>query len=253
MDVNEHVAQLRRDGERVADTASSTDPGAPVPTCPDWKLRDLIHHLGGVHRWATGFVAGHGRQPQDGDLERFVGGWPPDPDLVAWFRAGHRNLADALASAPVDLEAWTFLEAPSPLAFWARRQAHETAIHRVDAETAAGGDVTGFPSGFAVDGIDELLFRFANRPGRVSLAIDTPMSLVVRPTDVPRSWRLSLAPTGIETEADPADTTGASVITGAASDLYVLLWNRRGIDGMELDGDARVLELWREAVTIRWT
>ncbi|MER6443505.1 hypothetical protein ABT275_45720 [Streptomyces sp. NPDC001185] len=35
---------------------------------------------------------------------------------------------------------WTFNPArvPSPLAFWTRRQAHETAVHRYDAEAATG-------------------------------------------------------------------------------------------------------------------
>lgn len=37
------------------------------------------------------------------------------------------------------VDCWTFLDAPSPLAFWARRQAHETAIHRADAQLAADG------------------------------------------------------------------------------------------------------------------
>jgi len=43
----------------------------------------------------------------------------------------------ALSAAPPDLRCWTFLPAPSPLAMWARRQAHETTVHRVDAELAA--------------------------------------------------------------------------------------------------------------------
>ena len=184
MDVPDYVGQLRRDGERFATVASFTDPGAPVPTCPDWSLRDLVRHVGGVHRWATGFVRGC-RTPAARRRPRAIRrGWPEDAELVAWFADGHRALAEALASAPADLETWTFLEAPTPLAFWARRQAHETAIHRVDAESA-GGDVTGFPSGFAVDGIDELLLRFANRPGRPLPAVETTRSMVVRAKDEP--------------------------------------------------------------------
>ena len=252
MDVPDYVEQLRRDGERLATVASSTDPSAPVPTCPDWSLRDLVHHVGGVHRWATGFVRGAGRQPPDGDLERFVGGWPEDAELVAWFSDGHRALVEALASAPADLETWTFLEAPTPLVFWARRQAHETAIHRVDAERA-GGDVTGFPSGFAVDGIDELLLRFANRPGRPLPAVETTRSMVVRAKDEPRSWRVTFASSGFEIEADPIDDDAELLVTGDASELYVLLWNRRDAAGSEMDGEPDLLDLWRETVQIRWS
>ncbi len=251
MDVLEHVEQLRRDGERLAEVASSTDPAASVPTCPDWRLRDLVRHVGGVHRWARGFVLGAGRQPPDGDLEQLVGGWPEDTDLVAWFRAGHRALVEALASAPADLETWTFLDAPSPLAFWACRQAHETAIHRVDAETAAG-DVTGFPCGFAADGVDELLLRFASRPGR-TLPVQTPRSMVVRAGDVPRSWRVTFAPPGFQIQADPTDADAELVVAGDVSELYVVLWNRRDSAGLELDGEPDLLDLWRETMRIRWT
>lgn len=250
MDVSEHVEQLRHDGGRLADVVASADLGAPVPMCPEWELRDLVRHVGGVHRWATGFVQGDGHQPPDGDLEQLVGGWPEDADLVAWFRTGHEALAGALASAPADLEAWTFLEAPTPLAFWARRQAHETAIHRVDAESAAG-DVTGFPSGFAADGVDELLLRFASR--RRTLPVEKHRSMIVRATDVPRAWRVTFAPSGFQIGADPIDVGADLVVTGDVSDLYVVLWNRRGTDPLELDGEAELLDVWRETLQIQWT
>lgn len=251
MDVEEHIEQLRRDGERLADVASSTDPSAPVPTCPEWQLRDLVRHVGGVHRWATGFVSGAGVQPPDGDLERLVGGWPSDVELVAWFRDGHGALVHALVSAPADLEAWTFLDAPTPLAFWARRQAHETAIHRIDAESAAV-DVTGFPPAFAADGVDELLLRFVVRKGR-TLPVEAPRSMLVRAVDVRRSWHVTFASTGFDVQTDRADADADLVVSANASDLYTLLWNRRDPSGSELRGDADVLGVWRESVRIRWT
>lgn len=251
MDVLEYVEQLRQDGERLAEVASTTDLAAPVPTCPDWQLRDLVRHIGGVHRWATGFVLGAGAQPPDGDLERFVGGWPADAKLVAWFRAGHRSLVDTLASAPADLETWTFLEAPTPLAFWARRQAHETAIHRVDAESAADV-VTGFPSVFAVDGIDELLLRFVGRPGR-TLPVETPRSMVLRTTDVPRAWRVTFVPSGFQIRADPIDAEAELAASGDATTLYVVLWNRRDAASLQLEGDQDLLDIWRENVRISWS
>ena len=251
MDVEQHVEQLRLDGERLAEVVSSCDPAAPVPTCPDWQVRDLVRHVGGVHRWATGFVLGAGVQPPDGDLEQLVGGWPSETELVAWFRAGHRALVEALAEAPLDLETWTFLDAPTPLAFWARRQAHETAIHRVDAE-AAGGSVTGFPPAFAADGLDELMLRFANRPGR-TLPVESPRSMIVGATDVSRSWGVTFAPTGFQIQADPEHVDPEFVVAGGASDLYMMLWNRRDKTGLELKGEPYLLDLWRETVRISWT
>ena len=252
MEVPDYVEQLRRDGERLATVASFADPGAPVPTCPDWSLRDLVHHVGGVHRWATGFVRGAGRQPPDGDLERFVEGWPEDAGLVRGSRTATGASWKRSVSAPADLETWTFLEAPTPLAFWARRQAHETAIHRVDAEST-GGDVTGFPTGFAVDGIDELLLRFANRPGRPLPAVETTRSMVVRAKDEPRSWRVTFAPSGFQIEADPIDDDAELLVTDDASELYVLLWNRREVASSEMEGEPDLLDLWRETAKIRWS
>jgi uncharacterized protein (TIGR03083 family) len=251
MEVPEHIEQLTRDGDRLASVASSIDPSAPVPTCPDWQMRDLIRHLGGVHRWATGFVQGAGVQPPDGDLERFVGGWPADDSLVTWFRDGHRALVEALASAPADLDTWTFLDAPTPLAFWARRQAHETAIHRVDAESAAD-DVTGFPAAFAADGVDELLLRFVSRPGK-GLLVESERSMVVRASDMPRSWGVTFAPSGFQIRTDPPVGDGDLVVIGDVADLYVMLWNRRDRSGLQLEGDTDLLDLWRETVRISWS
>src|SRR5690606_4655181 len=68
-----------------------------------------------------------------------------------------------------ELDCWHFFDdAPSPLEFWVRRQAHETAIHRVDVESARGDEVSPVGEAFAVDGIDELLNGFhARRLSRV--------------------------------------------------------------------------------------
>ena len=253
MEVPAYVAQLRHDGERISTllTDAGTDLDAPVPSCPDWCLRDLVRHLGGVHRWATGFVRADLDQPTGGDLEDVVGGWPTDAELGTWFADGHHALVGAIEEAPADLETWTFLEAPSPLVFWARRQAHETAIHRVDAELALG-QATGFRPAFAVDGIDELLLRFLSRPGR-ELPVDRQRTMAVRAADADRTWRIALTPGGFVIEPS-GDVTGAETdVCGSASDLYVWLWNRSEGAPLDVTGDRELLDVWREAVQIRWS
>ena len=136
VEVAAHIEALRHEGELMAVATESAGPDAPVPTCPEWRVRDLVRHTGGVHRWATGYVAEARKELWDVGLDDVVGTWPDDAALASWLRDGCVRLADALAAAPADLECWTFLRAPSPLAMWARRQAHETAVHRVDAELA---------------------------------------------------------------------------------------------------------------------
>src|SRR5205823_4315658 len=116
----------------------------------------------------------------------------------------HQRLIATLESADPNVRCWSFLPAPSPLAFWARRQAHETGIHRADAESA-GGTVTPFETAFAVDGIEELLFGFLSRPspgeGDGSGEV---RSLHLRATDANASWSVAMGESGIRTERSTA-------------------------------------------------
>jgi uncharacterized protein (TIGR03083 family) len=247
MDFDAHLAALRREGDLLAAAVEQAGPAADVPTCPGWHIRDLVRHVSGVHRWATAHVTECRLDPYPADEEAAFFDEPAS-DLVAHFQAGHEALLGALAAAPPDLRALAFLPAPSPREFWARRQAHETAIHRADAEVAAGV-VTTYPADFAVDGIDELLGGFLARPGGGFVA-DPPVSLAVRPQDADRSWTFHIGPSGrrVEAGAGPADLT----VTGLASDLYLFLWNRLSPDRVALAGDASIVDLWRSRARILW-
>ncbi len=256
MEVAAHIEALAWEGERMASAAALVDPGAAVPTCPEWNVRDLVRHMGGVHRWATGYVADARSEIWDVDLDDVVGAWPDDGDLVEWFRQGHAALVAALSAAPADLECWTFLPAPSPLAMWARRQAHETAIHRVDTEVAAQVAVHPFAPAFATDGVDELLTCFVPRR-RSHLRSVTPTTLAVTCTDTEGAWLLRIDGQGATTETVHADRAGdgadaACTVRGSAGDLYLALWNRTDAGVLAIAGDDEVLDLFRGTVRVRW-
>ncbi|WP_330284479.1 maleylpyruvate isomerase family mycothiol-dependent enzyme [Streptomyces sp. NBC_00588] len=246
METAEYVETLDREGRLLAAAAEAAGVDAKVPTCPQWQVRDLVRHTGMVHRWAAAFVAeGHTSYHPDGGL--------PDLDgdaLLTWFREGHRQLVDTLATAPVDVECWHFLPAPSPLAFWARRQAHETTVHRVDAEAARGGVGSEIAAGFAADGIDELLRGFhARRRSRVRS--DEPRVLRVRATDAEDAvWTVRLSQ---EPPAATRDATGAAdcEVAGPAAQLYLSLWNRQPFP--DVTGDAALAALWREKSAVTWS
>src|SRR5215472_2319278 len=189
MDVSEHIATLETEGIRLVEATCSAELTAPVPSCPAWSVRDLLAHIGYVHRWAASYVRDGLTQPIDeaGESE-ILATAPPDETIRAWAREGHSELVDALQHAPADLQCWTFLEAPSPLAMWARRQAHETTIHRVDAELAAAIEPSDVDPGFAVDGIDELLFAFFRRPMRPPAQRLPLMTVGLDPVDRGESW-----------------------------------------------------------------
>jgi len=246
MEISEHIAALRREGNLMAEAAARSDLDSPVRATPGWQMRDLVRHMGGIHRWAAAHVAERLAEPIP-TLEEVVGTWPDDASLLDWFRDGHAFLVRVLEAAEPDLACWTFLKAPSPLAFWARRQAHETGMHRADAESA-GGTITPFAPAFAVDGIDELLYCFASRPGR-RLRADPPRRLHVHATDAQGEWLVQVRPDGIEASGEHA--AADCTVSGSASDLYLLLWNRRTEDGLEVHGDKTLLDRWRDSVQIR--
>jgi uncharacterized protein (TIGR03083 family) len=249
MQIAEHIAVLREDGGRLAEAAEHAGLDAEVPTCPGWQVRDLLHHLGGVHRYAAAYVSTGRSQPFAKEEEGQFFTTVADEELVGWFRDGHRALVDALTAADDEMTCWAFLPAPSPLAFWARRQAHETAIHRADAESA----ISTFPEwdpAFAADGIDELLNGFFARPGGRIVA-DPPLSMALAATDIDAAWTVHIEPTGrrIVLGEHPADLT----VAGPARELYLLLWNRGSTERLDVRGNRAPLDRWRARATVRWS
>jgi uncharacterized protein (TIGR03083 family) len=256
VEISQHIEAIRDAGGRLSAAARVAGPDAVVPSCPDWVVRDLVRHQGGVHRWAASIVGTPRTEPWDVDLDDVVGTWPDDGELLAWFDAGVDTLTDALTQADPSLTCWTFLPAPSALAMWARRQAHETSVHGVDAELAAGGPVTAFPSPFAADGVGELLEGFVPRGGRLRSEQDR--TLRVRCADDAAAWLVSIGPDRVRTApGNDQDGGGAGSadceIAGTAEDLYLALWNRRQADILEVSGDRDLLELFLNRVNIRWS
>ena len=254
LDVNAHIDAVAREGERLAMAASRGRLDDPIPWCPGWDIRDLLRHLSEIHLWAASHVARTAVREGVSELADLEAAWPDlatfwpdDAALVDYYLATNANLVAELRSAPSDLATWTFLPAPSPLEMWARRQAHETAIHRFDAESATAS-VSGFDSAFASDGIDEILTAMA--PRAHELPLDSYVTMAVSPSDVNERWLVTLGPDGIDTvRADgPADLR----LTGRASDLYLAVWNRGDDTAITLDGDSAVLDTWRAGYRSQW-
>jgi uncharacterized protein (TIGR03083 family) len=255
MEIAVWIETLREEGARMSAAARAMSAGAPVPTCPEWVARDLIRHQGGVHRWATSVVAEASAEPPTKGLEAISGGWPGDEELADWFEAGYLALVSALESAPPDLQCWTFLPAPSPLAFWSRRQAHETTIHRVDAELTAGRTAQHLSSiapAFAADGVDELLVGFMPRRS-ARLRADEPVSLAFACTDVDGAWLLTIGPEGARADVGVGAGAAACTASGRATDLYLAVWNRGGYDALTIDGDGALLQRFGDAMGLHWS
>jgi uncharacterized protein (TIGR03083 family) len=257
VNVDDHLSHLEDAGERLGAAAKAAGLDAQVPSCPEWVVRDLVRHQGGVHRWAAGHIAPPRTESWDADLDDVVGSWPADDDLLDWFAAGHASLIDALSNADPGLACWTFLAAPSPLAMWARRQAHETTVHRVDAELAAGWQPAKVPAAFAADGVDELLMCFITRKPAGTLRADPGKALLVRCTDDAGSWLVSIGPDRVTTltgdDAKAAAAIADCEVSGSANDLYLALWHREPITRLSIAGDADVLDFFNEQVRVTWS
>lgn len=263
MEIAAYIAAVRGEGDRLATAAERAGLDAPVPACPGWRVRDLLRHTGYVHRWATAYV----REQHLTWVDRFseaeiLASSPADDQmLTSWFRDGREILAAALERAEPGMMCWTFFDAPSPLAFWARRQAHETAIHRVDAQQAAGipaPELAPFAPGLAADGVDELLMGFARRDSKRGLRSDPPSWLAIHVAGDGGDWVIRMGPDTAQVTrgtipAGEAPAGRGCDVTGSPAGLYLLLWNRGGTDGLEVRGDVRVLNTWREQMRVRWS
>jgi len=255
LQVDELVTAADLEATRFADEADRVLLSDPVPTCPDWTVRQLGEHLGEVHRWAAAIVA-RGLLQDLPEAEQTAFAAPKDrAELLPWFRAGTRELMGALEAAPDDLRAFVFLKgAPPAKHFWARRQAHETAIHRVDILAARLGRLpttaeASITTDFALDGIDELVTGFV--PRRSSrLRTDEPFRMTIAPTDADAAWTVAVSDQPpVATRA--ADPTAHSLITGTAAALYLGLWNRG--DDVAENGTVDALGHWREQVRVSWS
>ncbi|MEW2625189.1 maleylpyruvate isomerase family mycothiol-dependent enzyme [Streptomyces sp. NPDC048106] len=243
MQTADFLKTLDREGQLLAAAAERAGTDAKVPTCPEWQVRDLLRHTGAVHRWAAGFVAEAHTEPRPmGDAPDLAGA-----ELVAWYRDSHRLLVDTLAAAPADLECWTFLPSAglSPLTFWTRRQAHETTVHRYDAEAARGGAPSPLAPDFAADGIDELLRGFHARP-KSRVRTTEPKTLRVRATDAGQDavWTVRLTADEPPVTDRQADGEADAELSGPADRLYLALWNRAPVP--EVSGDRALAALWQE-------
>ncbi|MFG2874289.1 maleylpyruvate isomerase family mycothiol-dependent enzyme [Streptomyces sp. NPDC048337] len=247
MEILDFVKTLERDGQLLADLAERAGTDTPVPTCPPWRVTDLLRHTGSVHRWAAGYVGEGLLEPEPfPDAPELAGA-----ELLAWFREGHAELVRTLSEAPAEVQCWTFLPtaAPSPLAFWARRQAHETAVHRMDAEAALGVAYSAVEPGFAEDGVDELLTGFHARP-RSRVRTPEPRVLRVRAADTGAVWTVHLSSEPARTVRGATDDPVDCELSGEAAWLYAALWNRLPLAGPGVTGDPALARLWSETAGI---
>jgi uncharacterized protein (TIGR03083 family) len=210
---------------------------APAPWCGRWTARELVGHLGTVHRWATVIVtAGHADRPGPEATQH-----PPETGLLDWYAEGLATLLGALRSTPPDAPAWHMSPAaPHVASSWARRQAHELAVHRMDLECAAGVPHAGLDPRLAEDGVDELLTVVVPRWAHTEPLVTARATVAVRATDTGRAWSVALDDGRVSVRPEPDGTEDAG-LAGTSTQLLLHLWGRPAEVAVEGDPAAEAL------------
>ena len=259
-----HAGAVRASADALAARAARAGLEARVPTCPRWRVANLVAHQGMVHRWAASNLRQDGeRIPSMSEILRVV----PPAELLDWFSAGVEELLSALTTADADVRAMVFLrDAPAPRAFWARRQAHETTVHATDALAAVldrlpRADEVDVDPLLALDGVDELLAGFVTRGRSRFCEVAAPVRLAVVPDDAPApdddgplAWVLDVTEDAITTRRttpDDACAAADAVFRGTPAQLYLGLWNRG--DEVVEEGERGLLPAWAQSVRISWS
>jgi uncharacterized protein (TIGR03083 family) len=226
------VAAIERESAALLDAATSL--GVDVPACPGWDVAELVRHVGSAHRNAARIV---GEQlqahPQRAELEA-----PEGVDPIEWLTSGTTALADALRRTDPATPVWTF-GPDGTAAFWARRMAQETMVHRVDVEQA-NGRPSELDRELADDGIDESLRVFVPLLARPHAGDAAPGGELLLHALDGRSWVLTFGPGEVTVEDD--HRKGDACVQGSAADLVLWLWGRAPTDALTLYGDPALPE-----------
>lgn len=241
----EYCDLLEAELERLVAAALEADAGAAVPTCPGWSVRDVVEHVGGLHRWTEAHVRLlSSERIRARDLEL---GTPEDPsDWESWLGDGMASLVTTLRAADPDAEVWAW-GSDKRARFWGRRMLFETNIHRADLELAQEKEPH-IAATVAVDGIDEFLDNLPHAEyfaPQVKELRGTGERLRLHARDLDVTWTIGLFPDGFEWHHS-GDEPNVRV-EGNASDLLLFVYGRKSQKdrGLTAIGHPGVLERWR--------
>jgi uncharacterized protein (TIGR03083 family) len=225
--IAEHSAGLARAAEGNLD--------ATVEHCPGWTVADLVDHVTQVHWfWATIVEDRLDAPPAE---ERRPTRAEPD-QLIPAFRTGANRLVKALRATDPAEPVYTWAAAQKDVAFVARHQVQEAAVHHSDAAHAAGLPLA-IATLVAVDSVEEFLtFSVSSDADPVEPAmppLDGTFALCCQ--DVATCWTISdgVAPGAV------AWSRGARAkvprVHATASDLLLWLYGRIELDIGEVPPD----------------
>ena len=244
----DHIAVIESEAARIR-AAYAADPTGRVPWSDRWSVGTVARHVAGTHHVVAQVISDR----PTANFGRFSSLATPakgDPAFPDWFAAGTAALVEQCRVTPPAEACWTTVHQDDggTAGWWVRRMAHETLVHRWDAE--AGAAIAGAPIDppVAADAIDEWADVLVGASRALHMSPAGP-AVRISCADVDQEWYLSLAEAGGRTvHTEPIDV--ALTIRGEAEALLLLLWGRIDADaaGVDLEGDTDLLARWNELV-----
>jgi uncharacterized protein (TIGR03083 family) len=247
---------LAAQSARFRDVLADAPPGVTVPTCPDWDTDDLLWHLTDV-QWFWGEIAENGLTEHEqvaamGDRRPHR---PTDREgLLRAFDTASSRLHGSLSALAPETELWMWADEHTAR-YVRRRQAHESLVHRFDAEATAGiapADRAPVDARLAADGIDEalrIMRGYEPEPGLRHQPVGAPVTVAA--VDTMHAWTVTPVRVTGAYEGEDVDIVrftvsdgagdAAAEVSGAAADLDCWLWNRPLAGEVTRTGDAEAL------------
>ena len=209
-------------------------PGAAVRACPGWTNRDLAKHMGGVCAFMTAQLRAanpQSRAPSEAPAA------PDEGDISGWLQERCTEVLATLRATAPEAPAWTWVPTNQTAGFFYRRLAHEIAVHRWDAQHAAGM-LTPIDSDLAADGVHEVIDVFLRYRARGPYP---PGSLHLHRTDGAGEWLLVGQDRTLTVTHEHAK--GDAAARGPAQALLLYLWGR-GREDLTCHGDDALIAAW---------
>ncbi|MDG4822588.1 maleylpyruvate isomerase family mycothiol-dependent enzyme [Asanoa sp. WMMD1127] len=237
---------LRAEAAAFGAAVAAAPPDSPVPSCPDWTVTDLTHHVGSVYEYVTRLVERGGTDRPD--PREHPKDAPDGAAALAWWQMRYDALLSTLDAVDPEAPVWNWAPQSKKAGFWHRRMAHETAIHRWDAQMALAASEP-IEAKLAADGISEVLDTWL--PAGRRRAQERPHGVVhLFAADTDQEWLVRLRGEGValldtDTILDTDEPPARVQAEGTASDLLLALYGRVGFDVLVVSGDPTLLTALR--------
>ena len=218
----QYLEHIKADYARMVEALNG--PTVPVPSCPDWDTNALTHHMGMVYL-RQAYVVEHSSPPENDEHLNAIAGVSDPMEIL---KHGFTAITRALDPKREERQTWSWHHCDFTVDFWFRRMAHETVIHRADAQIARSIDPN-IAEDLAIDGVDEVL-DFLPLLGSWPEAPNVPfgiVSIVVPTQSGQKVWQVEFTDQAATVTSVIAPSSEARiVITGDAEAMDLYLWGR---------------------------